>query len=240
MAVVGEAVAGWRGRHLEGMAQARDADGLLAVLAAAARELGFDYCAYGMRLPLPLSNPATFMMNNYPEAWQARYAAAGYLALDPTVAHGAASLNPLLWSEPLFASARPLWEEARSHQLRIGWAQSSRAPDGSVGMLTLARSHEALCGAELARSERDMIWLAHAAHEAMVRLHGQRRAQAPLSAREAEVLRWMADGKTSSEAAAILGLSERTVNFHVANALCKLGAANKTAAVVKAALLGLL
>ena len=51
MAVVGEAVAGWRGRHLEGMAQARDADGLLAVLAAAARELGFDYCAYGMRMP---------------------------------------------------------------------------------------------------------------------------------------------------------------------------------------------
>lgn len=24
---------------------------------AAARELGFEYCAYGIRLPLPLSNP---------------------------------------------------------------------------------------------------------------------------------------------------------------------------------------
>ncbi|MEF9928520.1 MAG: LuxR C-terminal-related transcriptional regulator, partial [Massilia sp.] len=42
------------------------------------------------------------------------------------------------------------------------------------------------------------------------------------------------------EAGTILSLSERTVNFHVANALLKLGAANKTAAVVKAALFGLL
>ena len=50
----------------------------------------------------------------------------------------------------------------------------------------------------------------------------------------------MADGKTSGEAATILGLSERTVNFHVANVLVKLSAVNKTAAVVKAALLGLL
>jgi LuxR family transcriptional regulator len=240
MAARGEAVAGWRGRHLERMAQAGDAGELLAVLAAAARELGFEHCAYGMRMPLPLSNPATFIASTYPQAWQDRYAAAGYMAVDPTVAHALASLNPLLWSDPLFAAAPALWEEARGHQLRIGWAQSSRSAGGCAGMLTLARSHDPITGSELARGERDMIWLAHAAHEAMGRLQGRKRPRAQLSAREAEVLRWMADGKTSVEAADILGLSERTVNFHVANAILKLGAANKTAAVVKAALLGLI
>jgi LuxR family transcriptional regulator len=122
----------------------------------------------------------------------------------------------------------------------VGWAQSSRTPDGIAGMLTLARSHDQLLDAELLHSERDMVWLAHAAHEAMARLQRPQSATASLSQREIEVLRWMADGKTSSEAAEILNLSERTVNFHVANALVKLGAANKTAAVVKAALLGLL
>jgi LuxR family transcriptional regulator len=85
-----------------------------------------------------------------------------------------------------------------------------------------------------------MSWLAHATHAAMARLHRPAEATVTLSAREAEVLRWMADGKTSSEAARILALSERTVNFHVSSALAKLGAANKTAAVVKAALLGLI
>jgi len=38
----------------------------------------------------------------------------------------------------------------------------------------------------------------------------------------------------------IMNISERTVNFHVNNALEKLGAANKTAGVIKAAMLRLL
>jgi LuxR family quorum-sensing system transcriptional regulator SolR len=241
-AVANESMAQWRARHLDAMGRAVDADGLFAVVAGAARELGFDYCAYGMRKPMPLSKPSTVMLNNYPDVWQARYADQGYLGQDPTVRHGAVSLLPLLWSEPVFAQARPLWEDARGHGLQVGWAQASRTPDGCVGMLTLARSHDALSETELDQSEANMSWLAHAAHQGLARL--QRPAPGTpvlaLSAREAEVLRWMADGKTSSEAGTILSLSERTVNFHVANALLKLGAANKTAAVVKAALFGLL
>ena len=231
---------GWRDDCLASMAQAPDAATLHAIVADAARALGFDYCAYGLRMPLPLSSPRTVMLNNYPSAWQARYADEGYLAVDPTVAHGAGSLLPVLWSEALFAPARPLWEDARAHHLRVGWAQASRTADGAAGMLTLARSHDAILENELRHSEGSMSWLAHATHEAMARLHRPVTAAVTLTAREAEVLRWMADGKTSSEAARILGLSERTVNFHVANAMAKLGAANKTAGVVKAALLGLL
>ena len=55
-----------------------------------------------------------------------------------------------------------------------------------------------------------------------------------------KVLRWTADGKTSGEVGEIMNISERTVNFHVNNALEKLGAANKTAGVIKAAMLRLL
>ncbi len=231
---------GWREDCLAGMARAPDAASLHAIVAGAARDLGFDYCAYGLRMPLPLSQPRTVMVNNYPGAWQARYASEGYLAVDPTVAHGAASLLPVRWSDALFANARPLWEDARGHDLRVGWAQASRTADGATGMLTLARSHDDILESELRSSEGSMSWLAHATHEAMVRLHRPAAAPVALSAREAEVLRWMADGKTSGEAAQILGLTERTVNFHVSNAMAKLGAANKTAGVVKAALLGLL
>ncbi|WP_229423018.1 autoinducer binding domain-containing protein [Telluria aromaticivorans] len=237
---VGGQAMGWREDCLAGMAQAPDAASLHAIVAGAARDLGFDYCAYGLRMPLPLSAPRTVMVNNYPTAWQARYADEGYLAADPTVAHGATSLLPVLWSEALFAPARPLWEDARGHHLRVGWAQSSRTADGATGMLTLARSDDDILDTELRHSEGSMSWLAHATHEAMVRLHRPAAPPVVLTAREAEVLRWMADGKTSSEAAQILGLSERTVNFHVSNAMAKLGAANKTAGVVKAALLGLL
>ncbi|WP_229440542.1 autoinducer binding domain-containing protein [Massilia sp. BSC265] len=235
-----EQLSGWREDCLAAMAQAPDAASLHGLVAHAARDLGFDYCAYGLRTLLPFSNPRTVMVNNYPAAWQARYAHAGYLAVDPTVAHGAASPLPVLWSEQLFAGARPLWEDAREHGLRVGWAQPSRTADGSKGLLTLARSHDALSSAELRNIEGSMSWLAHATHAAMARLYQPAAVGVTLTAREAEVLRWMADGKTSSETGQILALSERTVNFHVGNALAKLGTANKTAAVVKAALLGLI
>lgn len=63
---------------------------------------------------------------------------------------------------------------------------------------------------------------------------------AKLSERELEVLRWIAEGKTSSETASILGISERTVTYHITNILFKLDAVNKTQAVVKAVMLRLI
>ena len=66
-------------------------------------------------------------------------------------------------------------------------------------------------------------------------------APAPeLSDRERQVLRWTAAGKTSSETGAILGISARTVNYHMTGILLKLNAVNKTQAVVKAVTLDLL
>jgi len=61
-----------------------------------------------------------------------------------------------------------------------------------------------------------------------------------LTTRELTVLRWTAAGKTSAEIGIILGISTRTVNFHITTVLTKLDAVNKTQAVVKAVMLGLL
>jgi DNA-binding response OmpR family regulator len=56
-----------------------------------------------------------------------------------------------------------------------------------------------------------------------------------LNDREVEALTWVARGKTSSEIAQILGLTKRTVDFHIDNARAKLGAVTRTQAVIKAA-----
>jgi DNA-binding CsgD family transcriptional regulator len=61
-----------------------------------------------------------------------------------------------------------------------------------------------------------------------------------LSDRECEILRWTALGKTSNEVGTILGLSTRTVNFHISEILFKLDARNKIQAVVKALMLDLI
>ncbi|MES2299299.1 MAG: LuxR family transcriptional regulator [Pseudomonadota bacterium] len=233
----------WQATQVEGLGQAHTEADLYKVLARAASDLGFDYFAYGMRMPLPLSNPKLFLLNNYPAEWQQRYAQENYLAVDPTVAHGMRSVAPVVWSQPTNADSQTFWDDARGHGLKVGWAQSSFNAQGSVGMLTLARSGDELSQAELRENSMCMSWLVHAAHEAVTRIVStpddpERRVA--LTAREIEVLRWTADGKTSGEVGQIMDISERTVNFHINNSLEKLNANNKTAGVIKAAMRRLL
>ncbi len=56
-----------------------------------------------------------------------------------------------------------------------------------------------------------------------------------LNDREVQSLTWSARGKTSTEIAVILGLSKRTVDFHIENACRKLNVATRIEAAVKAA-----
>ena len=55
-------------------------------------------------------------------------------------------------------------------------------------------------------------------------------ARLPLTAREEEVLSWVAEGMSDRQVAAIVGASVRTVQKHLANAYAKLCVDNRTAA----------
>lgn len=224
---------------LDGAGSERDVFNRLAGLAS---DLGFDHFAYGVRQPMHLSQPRVVMMNNYPETWQHRYADQSYFLIDPTVKHCMKSNMPLVWTEQLFQPEREFWEEARAYGLKVGWAQSSCDMQGVSGMLTLARTNETLTEAELDIKGYKMIWLTQITHQLMAnRLSDQiapERASV-LSPREIDVLRWTAEGKTAGDIATIMHMTERTANFHIANCIKKLNATNKTAAAVKAALLGL-
>ena len=55
-----------------------------------------------------------------------------------------------------------------------------------------------------------------------------------LTGREIECLRRCKEGDTNVEIAAVLNISEKTVEFHLTNAMRKLGARNRVAAVVAA------
>jgi len=233
----------WQENQLQALQTIDCEHQLFQTLLSLTRELGFEYCAYGVRVSLPLSNPKTFMMNNYPIAWQEQYQAKNYCAVDPTVKHGLSSQLPILWTDALFAPAAEFWEDARSFGLRYGWAQSMRDLTGATGMLTFARANEPLIETELAAKRFKMAWLTQAAHLAMSRCLLPKllpEANVKLSSREIAVLRWTADGKTSGEISCILKIAERTVNFHINNAITKLNAANKTSAAIKATMLGFL
>jgi LuxR family transcriptional regulator, quorum-sensing system regulator SolR len=233
----------WQEEQVQSLLSSTSAEDLFSQLAAMAKILGFDYCAYGIRMPLPISQPRTEMFNNYPGIWQQCYQEQNYLAVDPTVVRASRSTMPFVWSDELFVSARDLWEDAKAHGLEYGWAQSCRDVQGISGMLTLSRSQEDLSDSELRAKVAEMIWLVQMAHLGMSRCLTPKllpEAEVVLSNREIEVLRWTAEGKTSGEVADILRIAERTVNFHISNATIKLNANNKTAAVIRASVLGLL
>lgn len=62
----------------------------------------------------------------------------------------------------------------------------------------------------------------------------------PLTQREIEALTWSARGKSSADIAVLMDCSERTVNFHIANAMQKFGVATRIQAAVKASLAGII
>jgi DNA-binding CsgD family transcriptional regulator len=64
--------------------------------------------------------------------------------------------------------------------------------------------------------------------------------RSPLSVREAQCLRLAFEGLTAHETAEVLGCGDRTVNFHLSNAMAKLDAHNKIEAIQKACWLGVL
>jgi DNA-binding NarL/FixJ family response regulator len=61
-----------------------------------------------------------------------------------------------------------------------------------------------------------------------------------LTDREVETMTWVARGKSSNDIAVLISVSERTVNFHINNAIRKLGVATRVQAAIRCALLGLI
>ena len=55
-------------------------------------------------------------------------------------------------------------------------------------------------------------------------------ARALVDVREAEVLLWVAQGKSNADVASLLGMSEKTVKQHLGNIFDKLGCENRTSA----------
>lgn len=79
-----------------------------------------------------------------------------------------------------------------------------------------------------------------AASAVLRRVRGETSERVSLTPRERLVLEHVARGLGNKQIAAKLGITERTVKFHVSSVCTKLGAANRTEAVTRAAQAGLI
>ena len=80
----------------------------------------------------------------------------------------------------------------------------------------------------------------HVSERAASRLAERAMAGGPLSPREIEVLKWIAEGKSNKEIGTLLFISEGTVKTHVLSIHEKLGVSDRTEAVVTAIKRGIL
>ncbi|AXE94931.1 autoinducer binding domain-containing protein [Paraburkholderia sp. DD10] len=222
---------------------AKDEYELFEKIASFAERLGFEYCCYGIRMPLPVSKPTVAIFDTYPPGWMTHYHVNRFLDIDPTVRAGMRSADLIVWPQSTHDEAQRLWSDARDFGIKVGVAHPSWTTHGAFGLLTMSRHADPLTPAEIEQLQMPANWLSNVCHMLMSQfLQSKLAAEASimLTAREREVLRWTGDGKTSYEIGKILSISERTVNFHVNNVLSKLAATNKVQAVVKAIATGLI
>jgi LuxR family transcriptional regulator len=209
-----------------------------------AKNIGLKFFAFSTSCPTKNEHFHTVRFNNYPTEWNSAYEKKKCAAIDPVVAHCNHSMLPVLWSEELFSNAPWLWEELEAQGLQHGWSQSVHDEEsGLCSILSLARSHCPVSAWELYENLGFSVFIGHHLHKLIAQTlpkAPEKPATPHLSPREVDVLKLAADGKTAYESARILNLSARTINFHVQEAIRKLGVNNKVSAVIAAVKAGYL
>lgn len=115
--------------------------------------------------------------------------------------------------------------------------------DGRGAIFTIAHTLPAKEWRDFRRCyDRDIHRLAGKFHANLIKKfdNAKHETAGKLTRREQEALRWTAAGKSYWETSIILGISERTVRFFMANARNKLDAVTNTQAVAKAVWQGLI
>ncbi|WP_162787283.1 autoinducer binding domain-containing protein [Notoacmeibacter marinus] len=202
---------------------------------------GFDYFAY-----LHLRGQESFAVSNYPQPWCDRYIEENYVFVDPVVTKAKHGPSIFTWSaEDAKRSGRPFvtafFEEAMQFGIQSGLSISAPLGFKDRMVFTLTSNNSTVCIDE----QPDPVTAAMAVAFVHSRLdlatqNATLACEIHLSPREAECLRWFADGMSMPDIADILGIGYRSVRSYLDEATRKLGAGNSRQAASIAIRLGLI
>jgi len=231
------------------LSRAGTIDEIHALCCVLCKESGFEYFIYGTRIPTSFIKPHIIIISSYPQEWRERYVAQGYLRIDPTVTHCASHFLPITWDrigphEEEDEGARNFMAESRDFGMQNGVSFPIHTAQGEFAMLSLAlgegkkRAHSLILNA-IPYVQLISLYIHEAVRRAVNILQTCHNLP-QLTEREKECLLWIAEGKTSWETSMIIGISERTVIFHLQNATHKLKVTNRQQAVARAVSVGLI
>jgi len=200
----------------------------------------FDYAAAALsRLGPTGSIENSHIINvSYPEEWIEIYASNCYFKIDPIFIENFSRFGLQHWKETYKKHEVPkkFLHHAIEYGLKDGYTHGMKNLRGNTGSL-LSLSGDLIESDVRTRVILNIV-IPHI-HQAIVKVAGPHNlvgeaALKKISHRETEILRWLRDGKDSWEIAAILNISQRTVKFHIHNAMAKLDSASRAQAVAVA------
>jgi LuxR family transcriptional activator of bioluminescence operon len=227
---------------LQNFADANSIEELTELCRKHAHNLGFDHFVYALRIPTYFSDSKLLILNGYPDSWVDHYFVNRFYSCDPVLTYCIHHLIPIEWHNlvvPITSPGARFMNEASEFGLKSGVSMPVHSPQGDLGILSFSANRHSKSAKEITGHSLPYLHLlAGHMHEALRRLSdiANDEKKVALTFREQECLRWVADGKTSWEISRLLGMSERTVNFHLNNAMLKLNVSNRQHAVAKAAL----
>ncbi|MBN9049950.1 MAG: autoinducer binding domain-containing protein [Rhizobiales bacterium] len=197
-------------------------------------------CVTVMSLPGPgRPDDDGFLMNTRPMDYIANYKEKHHLAIDPVVTELKRTAVPYSWQDvrekrPLNRPEKRIIDEGRDFGMRDGLIVPIVSLTGEQAVFSPCGENPDL--SQRARSALELVGIY--SHQVLKRaLLKERRDQAvhtPLTAREREVLQWVAIGKSDDEIGDLLNISALTVKSHVEASKRKLDAFRRTYAVVQA------
>ena len=212
------------------------------------QHLEFDDVAYVVKLPQTFIRSSALVISTYSDEWLENYAGKSYLSIDPVVQHCFSSQRPYLWNR--FKKGhhdkeiRKFAGEAQDFKLNDGISIGMPRYDGEAGLISLASERELVFTD--AQYQRIVLYLnalqpyIHEKINQILQSNHDAQIKELLTEREKTCLLWVAEGKTANEISTILHISESTVVFHLKNATNKLQVTNRSQAIAKAVLLGLI
>lgn len=237
----------WLPSTIEKLKSCDNLDGLKTIMMDIQEKLNYDFILYSIQISKSFKESSISYIGNFPDKWIKRYEEKDYLNIDPIVKHCISSNIPLCWYEfynDKNININNFFKDANKHGLIGGISSGFRINSGETGILSMAKKEtvkendNSYCSVVM-----HMTSLQPYIHDSLNRIslkNKEIKKTLSLTKRELECLTWIADGKTSGEISTILKISESTVIFHIKNIIKKLEVNNRTQAISKAMLLGLL
>lgn len=234
----------WKESQLKQFTYAKRIETAYPILESFVRNIGFRFCSIRVTSTERRSSFKAVDINNFPRSWNSQYDEQKYIEIDPVIAHCKHSMLPIVWSPEVFLEAPQIWEALQQQGLQYGWSQSFHHEEsGLCIILSLARPYCSISSMELYEHYGYMFYVTSHLSELFARTlpaQPEQDRKPRLTAREIEVLKLSAGGKTAYECAIILSLSERTVSYHIHNVIEKLKVCNKLSAVIAATRAGII